>query len=136
MVSRVLTYNVNAEMAKKEKYVMAGTDEEVLMGDVLEVEFEKDFFDGKCKVHRTAEYKVTEDSIPYLLDMDIIEVAGKNKEDNGLIDFSDGDDDCPCNYGDIIDEMCDDLDEQDKRIRELEERVTDLEGIIADMKKK
>ena len=120
-------------MAKKEKYVMAGTDEEVLMGDVIEVEFEKDFFDGKCKIRRNAEYKISEDSIPYLLEMNIIEKTDvEEDEKDELIDFTD--EECPHNYGLLLDEVCDDLDEQEKRIKELEERVTDLEGIIADMK--
>ena len=50
---------------------MKGTDEEIFEGDMIEIECEKEFKKGKLK--RDVEFKVTEDSIPYLIEMDIIE---------------------------------------------------------------
>jgi len=85
MVSRVLT-DLKAKQKMKEvhKYFMAGTDEEVLMGDVINVELEKDFGDGRT-LKRKIEFKLTEETLPEALEMGII--AGEEEEEKDLIDF-------------------------------------------------
>ena len=67
------------------KYFMAGTDEEVLMGDVISTELVKDFKDGR-KLTREVEFELNEDTIPIALEMGIIE---EGDEENDLIDFDD-----------------------------------------------
>ena len=55
------------------KYFMAGTDEEVFMGDVVSVELEKDFGDGR-KLSREMEFKITEETVDFAVDLNILEV--------------------------------------------------------------
>ena len=100
------------------KYFLAGTNDELEFGDVIEAFFEKKLKSGKKK-YETVECKFTKETLPYLLDMEIVE----ERETDDLIDF---DDDLE------VDEAWEEVTE---RISELEDRVTELEGIIADRKK-
>lgn len=102
---------------KMTKYYLAGTNDELEFGDMIEVLLVKDLKNGKKKYEKV-ECKFTEDSLPYLLDLEIIE----EKEGNDLIDF---DDDLE------IDEAWEEMAE---KVSDLEDRVIELEGIIADMK--
>ena len=60
------------------KYFMAGTDEEILIGDFISVELEKDFGDGRT-VRREIGFKVTEDSIDDAVELGILDVKEVNK---------------------------------------------------------
>jgi hypothetical protein len=100
------------------KYFLAGTNDELEMGDIIEVLLTKELKNGKKKYEKV-ECKFTEETLPYLLDMEIVE----ERETDDLIDF---DDDLE------VDEAWEEMTE---RISELEDRVTELEGIIADRKK-
>lgn len=71
-----------------QKYFMTGTDEEVLIGDVISVELEKDFGDGRT-LTRQMEFKVTEETIPEALELGIIEEKTDCEDDDDLIDFKD-----------------------------------------------
>ena len=75
-----------------QKYFMAGTDEEVLIGDVINVELVKDFEDGRT-LTREVEFKVTEETIPEALELGIIEEKTDCEDDDGLIDFKDEEED-------------------------------------------
>ena len=75
---------------KESKYFMAGTDEEVLIGDVINVELGKDFEDGRT-LTREVEFKLTEETIPLALEMGIIEEGYDEEEDDDLIDFHEED---------------------------------------------
>ena len=100
------------------KYFLAGTDDELVFGDVIEALFSKELKNGKKKYEKV-ECKFTEETLPYLLDMEIVE----ERETDDLIDFDDDPE---------VDEA---WEEMEDRITELEDRVTELEGIIADKKK-
>ena len=103
-----------------EKYYLTGTDEEILLGDVISVDFEKEFSEGK-KVKRTEEFKVTEDSISYLLEMGILEVED-DEDDEELIDFDEEE------YNDFKEAVAQDIEELDEKISNLEKRIEALEG--------
>jgi len=76
---------------KVRKYFMAGTDEEVLIGDVISVELEKDFKDGRT-LRGSVEFKVTEETIPEALELGIIEEKTDCEDEDDLIDFKDEED--------------------------------------------
>lgn len=94
------------------KYYLVGTDEEVLMGDtIVDVPFEKTFDNG-ITLKRKEEFEVTEDSLPYLLDMGVLEECDEEEDD--LVDF-DGEETC-------------------EAVEELEERTIKLESAIDSLK--
>ena len=95
------------------KYYLVGTDEEVLMGDTItDVPFEKEFDNG-ITLKRKEEFKVTEDSLPYLLDMGVLEEC--DEEEDALVDF---DDEEAC---EAVEELSEDLESLTKRVEKLEE---------------
>ena len=61
------------------KYFMAGTDEEVFMGDVVSVELEKDFGDGR-KLSRELELKITEATVDDAVELGILDVKDTKKK--------------------------------------------------------
>ena len=100
------------------KYFMAGTDEEVLMGDVISTELEKDFKDGR-KLTREIEFELNEDTIPFALEMGIIE---EGDEENDLIDFDDEED-----FEGFREAVAQDIEELCAKIACLENRIARLE---------
>ena len=104
---------------KMTKYYLAGTEDELEFGDMIEVLLVKDLKNGKKKYEKV-ECKFTEDSLPYLLDLEIVE----ERKGNSLIDFDDED----IEFDEAWEEMA-------EKVSDLEDRVIELEGIIADMKK-
>ena len=100
------------------KYFMAGTDEEVLMGDVISTELEKDFKDGR-KLTREVEFELNEDTIPFALEMGIIE---EGDEENDLIDFDDEED-----FEGFREAVAQDIEELCAKIACLENRIAMLE---------
>ena len=61
------------------KYFMAGTDEEVFMGDVVSVELEKDFGDGRT-LRRELELKITEETVDDAVELGILDVKDTKKK--------------------------------------------------------
>ena len=95
------------------KYYLVGTDEEVLMGDtIVDVPFEKTFDNG-ITLKRKEDFEVTEDSLPYLLDMGVLEECDEEEDD--LVDF---DDEETC---EAAEELSEDLESLTKRVEKLEE---------------
>ena len=117
---------------KESKYFMAGTDEEVLIGDVINVELEKDFEDGRT-LKRGVEFKLTEETIPLALEMGIIEEGDDEEENDDLIDFHEEDyvskekfhEFTKCVSEDIED-LSDTASSLEKRNAKLEEKVATL----------
>ena len=109
------------------KLFMKGTDEEIFEGDMIEIECEKEFKKGKLK--RDVEFKVTEDSIPYLIEMDIIEEREIEDEEE-LEDF-----DSPCDalegLYDKVGELEEKLDTLMECFNSLKERTDKLEELYA-----
>lgn len=119
---------------KVRKYFMAGTDEEVLMGDVISQELEKDFKDGR-KLTREVEFELNEETVPLALEMGIIE----EKEEDDLIDFDDEEDEG--DGFDFRDAVCADIEEWaandrafEKKIKKFEARIATLEELCKLMK--
>ncbi len=98
------------------KYFVVDSEEEVMIGDVISVDFEKKVKDG-ITLKRTEEFKVTEDSIPYLLDMGIIVEEDVNDED--LEDFDDSQEEAPC---EIVESLIQDIEELFERVEKLENK--------------
>ena len=121
----------------EKKYYFVGTDEEVVMGDVVSIPFEKTLSNGMT-ILRELKVKVTEDNIPYLLGANIIEEEDEEVDEENtadLIDFNSEDDACPCGYGMWLNEVCDDLDEHERKIKILEEQVKVLKTLVDESSK-
>ena len=121
-------------MVKETKYFMSGTDEEVLLGDVISQELVKDFEDGR-KLFRKVKFELTEETLPYALKLGIIEEAENEEEEeesNDLIDFEEGD----CPFQEEINGIIETQEDHDKRIEVLEERVVLLKTFIDSLNKK
>ena len=103
---------------KVRKYFMAGTDEEVLIGDVINTDVVKEFEDGRS-ITRELEFKVTEETIPYALELGIIE----EREEDELIDFDD-------ELDIAVDELLEENESLKKRLGVLEEKVKVLESLV------
>lgn len=117
------------------KYYLAGTDEEIMVGDVITTECEKKLKDGRT-ITREVEFKVTEDFIPYALEMGILE---EDEEDDELLDF---DEEGFEEFKEAVAQDIDDLSDADaameRRIAKLEEKVATLEELyrlLGDKKK-
>ena len=104
---------------KVRKYFMAGTDEEVLIGDVINTDVVKEFEDGRS-ITRELEFKITEETIPYALELGIIE---EREEEEDLLDFND-------EMDIAIDELLEENESFKKRLDILEEKVKVLESLV------
>jgi hypothetical protein len=99
------------------KYFMAGTDDELQFGDVIELDFVREMKNGKVK-HQHMEVKFIPELVDVLIENEVIEekeedITGCDKK--AIISF-------------LEDDFEDDLED---RVEELEDRVTELEGAIA-----
>ena len=113
------------------KYFMAGTDEEVQLGDVISQELVKDFKDGR-KLTRTVEFKLTEDTLPYALDLGIIEYEEESNDEeqkDDLINFSDE----PC---DTLSDLIEDFEALEDRVDSMEKMIKDIYSLISSEVKK
>ena len=120
-------------MAKEKKYFMAGTDEEVQLGDVISQTLVKDFKDGR-KISREVEFKLTEETLLPALDMGIIEEAepeNEEKENEELLDFGE---DCP--FKEMLDNVVEDQEALEKRVDKLEENFGNMFNEIANLENK
>ena len=120
-------------MTEEKKYYLTGTDEEVMIGDVIEVPMTKKFKDGQ-KIKRVMECKLTEETIPYALDMGlIIEAEPEDNEeegDEGLLDF----DDTECPYKELIGGLVEDYEQLEGRVEKLEEEIKELQDKLVTKK--
>ena len=113
-----------------QKYFMAGTDEEVLLGDVIETTLEKEFKNGS-KITHNVEFKLTEETLPIALEMGIIEAQDEDEEDNNeLLDFEE--DDCPLK--EEIDGLVESQEDLEIRVEHLEDKVKELQDKLANKK--
>jgi hypothetical protein len=113
-----------------QKYFMAGTDEEVLLGDVIETTLEKEFKNGS-KITRNVEFKLTEETLPIALEMDIIEAQDEDEENNDeLLGFDE--DDCPLK--EEIDGLVESQKDLEIRVEHLEDKVKELQDKLANKK--
>ena len=114
------------------KYFMAGTNDEGQLGDVISVNMEKEFKGGRT-LTREMEFKITEETIPFALDMGIIEEKGEEEEadTNDLLDFEDIDiEDVVSDHEQMIEALVESDEEFLKRLDVLEKRVKTLEGLV------
>lgn len=100
------------------KYFMAGTDDELQFGDVIELDFVREMKNGKVK-HQHMEVKFIPELVDVLIENEVIEE--KEEDITG------------CDKKAIISFIEDTFEEED-RVDELENRVTELEGIIAELR--
>ena len=98
------------------KYFIAGSDEELEFGDVIELDLTKETKHGTHCVE--SEVTFSPDILPLLLEIGAVE----EKDEKSLIDFSD-------------EEPCDDLDELYERIEDIEARVEEQDEMIEEMMK-
>jgi FtsZ-binding cell division protein ZapB len=115
-------------MAKETKYLLADTDEEVLLGDVIVQTLVKNFSNGR-RIEREVEFKLTEETLLPALDMGIIEEAepeNEEEENDELLDFSE---DCP--FKEMLDGVIEDQEVLEERVDKLEEKIKNKLDTIA-----
>ena len=98
------------------KYFIAGSDEELEFGDVIELDLTKETKHGTHCVE--SEVTFSPDILPLLLEIGAVE----EKDEKNLIDFSE-------------DEPSDELDELYERIEDIEARVEEQDEMIEEMMK-
>ena len=116
------------------KYFMAGTDDELKYGDIIEVDL------SKGKRHEHMECKFHPALVGILLDEDIIEMKDveeeEEKDNNDTLEFAE--DNCKsvedCKFMEVLDKLIKSQEMQTELISKLSDRVIDIEGVIADMK--
>lgn len=104
------------------KYFIAETDEEIQVGETLELDFTKEVKHGRIKT--TQDITLNEVTIPWLLKTGIIEEREEEEEEvntpeDDLLDFQDS-------------EPCEELKQLYEAFCTLEERVTKLESMHKD----
>lgn len=114
-------------MTKEKKYFLFGTDEEVLLGDVVSTTLEKDFKDGRT-IHREVEFTLTEETLPLAVKMEIIE---EKEVDSELEDF-----DSDYEVDEAFDELYEIVEKLEKRVEAIEEKLKKPEQKPASPKKK
>ena len=109
------------------KYFMAGTDDVLEYGDIIEVDL------SKGKKHEHMECKFHPALVGILLDEGIIDVKDveeeEEKDNNDTLEFDD-----ECEFAQVIDRLVKSQEMQAELIGKLSDRLIDLEGVIADMK--
>jgi len=116
------------------KYFIADTEEEISLGDVVQVGLENK---SKYGTHRfESEVKVTEKEIPFLLDFGVIEEREVEDEDEDseeeMVDFDKGEDPCPYGYGQLLDATIEDQERLEGRVESLEQEIRQLKGMHKD----
>ena len=114
---------------KETKYVMAGTDEEVLLGDVISQKLVKELEDGRS-ITREIEFAITEDSLPFALDLGIIEEA-ETEEDEDSEDYDEEDlESMVEDHEQMLEELMGLNENLEKRIEKLEEKASTFEHLL------
>ena len=126
-------------MTKKvTKYYVTGTEDEVQLNDVVEIVLVKEGKKGR-KLHRVETVEVTETSIPYLLDMEVLEereVEVEVDEDDDLLDFEDEEDDDICPFKEFIEDFNDYREAVAEDIEELDKRMEVVEAVLHKLQNK
>lgn len=107
------------------KLFIKETDEEISLGDVIDLTLTKDLEDGA--VDRTVEVEVTENTLNFLLEMNIIE-----QRDEKLIDFCE---ECAnsggiCPFHQIINDLSEEQDTQDFKLKDLELKFKNINNTV------
>ena len=114
-------------MTKKEtKYFIADTEDEVLVGDEIEVVLTEEK-EGHTR-HKMMQFDITEESIPLAIDAGIIEereVEVETEEDNDLLDF--GED---CDLEETIDAIVESQEEFEKKLEIFEEKLKVMKTLV------
>ena len=105
------------------KYFIAGSDEELEFGDVIELDLTKETKHGTHCVE--SEVTFSPDILPLLLEIGAVE----EKDEKNLIDFSD---DEPCDELDGLYERIEDIEEQDEMLEEMMKGIKSLVDILND----
>ena len=100
------------------KYFMKGSDKELQLGDMIEVDLTKNLPDGSVKYHHL-ECKFMPDLVDILLANDIIEEQGDDEVKEDDMDV------CP-----IMEEILKANEELELRVENLESAVNTLEALI------
>lgn len=131
MVSGNLNKNNKNKMAKEIKYFMAGTDEEVLLGDTIETVLTKELKGGR-KLTRYVKFELTEETLPYALALEVIEAKEYEKE--GLLDFGeDNEEGCP--QTELLNRMIESQEQLEKRVDTLEDAIKKAFGAVTTIQK-
>lgn len=107
------------------KYFMKGTEDEVVFGDMIEVDVTKDLPTGKTK-HQHLEVKFVPELLELLLEEGIIEEKGEDEEDEGLefdlkSDWKD----------DFVEDMIEITERTQARIDALEALITEVKETVS-----
>lgn len=111
------------------KYFVTETDEICNFGDALHLTMFKELEDGKVTVEKDVEFN--ESTMDWMIEMGFVQE--REVEDEDMIDFC-NDDYCP--HDDLLNEICEDQEAQEKRIEVLEEKVKVLKTLIDGLEKK
>ena len=111
------------------KYFIAETDEEIQIGETLQLDFTKSVKNGRIK--HTEEITLSEVTVSWLLETGIIEEREVEEEEdntpeNDLIDFGD---ETPCEALEALEE---DFEALEERVESLEQEIRQLKGIHKD----
>ena len=91
------------------KYFVKETDEQVELGDVIEISFEKEIEGGTVTVDK--EIKITPITVAVLVELGIIEE--REEEEENILDFED---DQPCEF---LGDLAEKVQELEKNIKRL-----------------
>lgn len=104
------------------KYYLAGTDNEIQFGEMLELDFTRD---GKCGVtHHHMECKFIPELVDMLLENEIIEVE----------DDEDEEDECCCEFAESAEEALEAIGEMQEVFHDLLNRLAKLEADVEELK--
>ena len=111
------------------KYFIAETEEEIQIGETLQLDFTKSVKNGRIK--HTEEITLSKVTVPWLLKTGIIEEHEVEEEEdntpeNDLIDFGD---ETPCEALEALEE---DFEALEERVESLEQEIRQLKGIHKD----
>lgn len=111
------------------KYFIAETEEEIQIGETLQLDFTKSVKNGRIK--HTEEITLSEVTVPWLLKTGIIEKREVEEEEdntpeNDLIDFGD---ETPCEALEALEE---DFETLEERVESLEQEIKQLKGMHKD----
>lgn len=104
------------------KYFIRETEEPVELGDTIDLTCTKEIEDGKVTV--TKKVCLTEDTLPILIELEIVEEREEEDLNIPHIDFGEQD------FDEAWQELLEEVEDHDKRIEVLEHAVKTLSEII------
>ena len=111
------------------KYFIAETEEEIQVGETLQLDFTKSVKNGRIK--HTEEITLSEVTVPWLLETGIIEEREVEEEkdntpENDLLDFGE---ETPCEALEALEE---DFEALEEKVESLEQEIIQLKGMHKD----